>query len=181
MSNRITANAAIDVFNRLVTMEERAGKIRRVDVPFTSNQALKEQAQRCGEATRKKMSKLTLELQSEIQARHLTGETAKSLAGDFEVSEKTTIFKAIHGGYKKLGIESKNNHERLAFSRGPTFETLNHDPLQEYSTRDGDRGDRGDRAELLSSTRNSPVRCQLLGGKERKIVTGFPRRYRGKN
>jgi hypothetical protein len=60
----------------------------------------KEQARRCGEATRKKMSKITLKLQSEIQTRHLAGETAKSLAADFEFSE-TTISKATHGGYTK--------------------------------------------------------------------------------
>jgi LAGLIDADG-like domain len=102
MHNRITANAAIDVFNRLVTMGERTGKIRKVGMPFTHDQALKERVRRCGEATREKLSKLTFELQSEIQTRHLAGETARSLAAGFEVSE-TTIFKAIHGGYKELG------------------------------------------------------------------------------
>jgi hypothetical protein len=99
MSNRITANAAIDVFNHMVTIGERTGKIREVRMPLTYEQAQREHARRCGEATRQKMSKLTLELQSEIQGRHLAGETARTLAADFQVS-KTTIFKAIHGGYK---------------------------------------------------------------------------------
>ena len=93
-------NAAIEVFNRLVTIGERTGKIRSVDIPLTHNQALVEHARRCGEATRAKLSKLTLELQYEIQARRRAGATAKTLAADFEVSE-TTIFKAIRGGYKK--------------------------------------------------------------------------------
>ncbi len=100
MGDRITADTAIGVFNHLVTSGERTGKIRKVDMPYFRTQALKECSRRCGEATRKKMSKLTLELQSEIQRRHLAGETARNMAADYKVSERT-IVKAIHGGYKQ--------------------------------------------------------------------------------
>ena len=100
MVGRITANEAVHIFNQMVTIGERTGRIRDVDIPFTREQAFQEIIRRRTEATRRKMSKLTFDQQSEIQARHLAGETARTIAADFEVSE-TTIFKAIYGGYKK--------------------------------------------------------------------------------
>lgn len=101
MAGRITATEAVQVFNQMVTIGERTGRIRDTDIQFTRDQALQEITRIRAEATTRKLSKLTFDQQSEIQSRHLAGETAVWMARDYNVST-ATISKAINGGFKRI-------------------------------------------------------------------------------